>query len=128
MVNDDKPLLRIEESGATVWGTPWNGKHRLSRNASAPLKAIVSLRRDQMNHIEPMNKADAFPILMKQCYVSNNPATLVRIMDLEKRLLDIVDFYKLGCNMRCSAAIAAWEGLTRSARKGEKHGGTICKG
>ena len=29
MVNDDKPLLKITETGVTVYGTPWDGKHRL---------------------------------------------------------------------------------------------------
>ena len=111
MVNDDKPLLKIGEAGITVWGTPWDGKHRLSRNASAPLKAIVSLCRDEKNHIEPMEKADAFPVLMKQCFISRNPATMARIMDLEKRLLDAVDFYTLGCNMEPEAAKVAWEGM-----------------
>ena len=28
MVNDDKPLIRLTEDGAVVYGTPWNGKHR----------------------------------------------------------------------------------------------------
>jgi hypothetical protein len=111
MVNDDKPLLRIEETGVTVWGTPWNGKHRLSRNASAPLEAVVSLSRDVTNHIEPMAKADAYPVLMKQCFISRNPVTMARIMELEKRLLDAVDFYKLGCNMERSAALTAQEGI-----------------
>ena len=111
MINDDKPMLRIEESGVTVWGTPWDGKHHLSRNTSAPLKAIVSLNRSEYNHIEPLNKADAFPMLMKQCFGSRNPAMMVRIMELEKRLLNAVDFYTLGCNMEPEAAKVAWEGI-----------------
>ena len=36
MVNDDKPLLKVTDSGVTVFGTPWNGKHRLGKNNSAP--------------------------------------------------------------------------------------------
>ena len=123
MVNDDKPLLKITETGVTVWGTPWDGKHRLSRNAGAPLKVIVNLCRDETNHIEPMAKADAFPVLMKQCFVSRNPATMARIMDLEKRLLNAVDFYTLGCNMERSAAVVAWEGINGPCgRKGKNNG------
>lgn len=111
MINDDKPMLRIEETGVTVYGTPWDGKHHLSRNASAKLKAIVNLTRDESNHISPMSRADAFPVLMKQCFVSRNPATMARIMDLEKRLLNAVDFYTLGCNIEQDAAKVAWEGM-----------------
>ena len=32
MINDDKPLLRIEEDRVTVCGSPWRGKHRLGSN------------------------------------------------------------------------------------------------
>ena len=28
-INDDKPLLKISAQGVTVYGTPWDGKHRL---------------------------------------------------------------------------------------------------
>ena len=66
------------EERALVFGSPWDGKHHLSRNASAPLKAIVKLERAEVNHIEPIKKEEAFPVLMKQCYVSRNPATKLR--------------------------------------------------
>lgn len=120
MINDDKPMLRIEETGVMVYGTPWDGKHHLSRNASAKLKAIVNLTRDESNHIAPMSWADAFPVLMKQCYTSRNPATMVRIMELEKQLLSAVDFYTLGCNMLPEAAKVAWEGIHSPERAERK--------
>ena len=56
MVNDDKPLLYITDKGVTVYGTPYNGKHRLSNNTSVPLKAVCILTRDTINHIEPINE------------------------------------------------------------------------
>lgn len=112
MINDDKPLLRIEGPGeVSVWGTPWDGKHHLSRNAGAPLKSIVQLFRDQTNHIEAMSKADAFTVLMKQAFVSKNPSTMKSILKLEKQLLDTVKFYNMGCNMEPEAALTAWNGM-----------------
>ncbi|SDK69661.1 hypothetical protein SAMN04487833_10615 [Sarcina sp. DSM 11001] len=144
MINDDKPMLRIfgeKETGkgacadscrdaagndrndhvnerVMVYGTPWNGKHRLSRNACAPLKAIVNLYRDEQNHIEPMTKADAFPELMKRAFFSQNPSTMAGIMILEKKILNAVDFYTLGCNMEPEAARTAWEGMNGLLAKG----------
>ncbi|MBR6705875.1 MAG: hypothetical protein IKI84_04255 [Clostridia bacterium] len=111
MINDDKPMVKISESGVMVYGTPWDGKHHLSRNASAPLKAIVNLTRDESNHIAPMSRADAFPVLIKQCFGSRNPVAMARVVELEKRLLNAVDFYALGCNMEKDAAKVAWEGM-----------------
>ena len=111
MINDDKPMLKITETGVTVYGTPWDGKHHLSRNAAAPLKAIIALNRDNTNHIEPLSRADAFPVLMRQCFGSRDPAIMLRIIELEKRMLNTVDFYKLGCNMSPEAAQVAWMGM-----------------
>ena len=111
MINDDKPMLRIKPDGVTVWGTPWTGKHRLGRNAGAPLKAVTELRRGTRNHIEPMSKTDAFPLLLRQTYASADPAVSVRILELEKRLLDAAEFYSLCCNMEPEAALVAWKGM-----------------
>ena len=111
MINDDKPLLRIEGERVTVYGTPWDGKHHLSRNASAPLKAIICLTRDEKNHISPMRKADAFPTVMKQAYASRKPETMLKIIELERKLLNAGEFYTLGCNMEREAVAVAWEGM-----------------
>ena len=114
MINDDKPLLRIEQDGSVrVYGTPWNGKHHLSRNDSAPLRAIIHLTRSETNSIEPLAKADAFPVLMSQCYSSHTAARMLRVLELEKALLQNVDFYTLRCNLDPEAARVAWAGLSR---------------
>ena len=68
MINDDKPMIRVDEM--RVYGTPWDGKHHLSRNASAPLKAIVKLERAEENRVAPLAKADAF-----QAAPSRQPAS-----------------------------------------------------
>ncbi|MBR2781520.1 MAG: hypothetical protein IKD81_08945 [Eubacteriaceae bacterium] len=111
MINDDKPLIRIAGGTPTVYGTPWDGKHHLSSNASAPLKAVIWLTRDETNHIERMGKAEAFPVIIKQIYRSSDPARMTRIMELEKVLLYSVDLYRLGCNMSPEAAMTAWRGM-----------------
>lgn len=111
MINDDKPFLKITPAGTTVYGTPWDGKHRLSRNASAPLRAIVKLERDAVNHLEPLARADAFPVLMRQAFISREPADMPKALELLGHLLGTAEFYALGCNMDLDAAKVAWEGM-----------------
>lgn len=115
MINDDKPLLRIEDGLARVYGSPWDGKHRLSRNASAPLKAILQIVRSDENHVERMSQTDAFQLLLQQGYTSKAPETTRRILAMEMELLDSVAFYRLYCNMEPDAAICAWKGIRDSS-------------
>ncbi len=107
MINDDKPMLRFDNGKVDVYGTPWDGKHHLSRNASVPLKAVVCLTRDETNHIEALGKADAFSVLTTHAYLSQNPQTMMQILDMEKQLTDAVACYRLGCNMSPEAAEVA---------------------
>lgn len=108
MVNDDKPLLRIAENGVTAYGTPWDGKHRLSTNISVPLKAICVLERGKENRIAPITRRDACPMLMQQSYRPDNAAAMMKTMTLVDRLGSSVSLYRLECNMEPEAAETAY--------------------
>lgn len=113
MINDDKPLLGITGDGVTAYGTPWDGKHRLSTNQAVPLKGICILSRDKENRIEPIEKRSAFPMMVQQTYRSVNPEKIKKSMELLDRMMDQVPVYRLFCNMEPEAARVAYEGMER---------------
>ena len=115
MINDDKPLLKLTEEGIRVFGTPWDGKHRLSTNTSVPLKAIAYLTRDENNWIKKMSPMEMLPILMQQIYRPETAESLAATMNVVDELIKRVSFYKLGVNMDKEAAYVAYEGM-----KGER--------
>ncbi len=103
MVNDDKPLLKVQpDNTVTVYGTPWDGKHHLSRNIAVPVRAICLLERSPDNHIREISKAEAMPMLLQQAYRPADPAALAKTLALIDRLN--VKLYRLCCNMDPSAA------------------------
>ena len=103
MVNDDKPLLHIEEDGTMIaYGTPWDGKHRLSNPITVPLKAICILERAEENRIGEVSKQEVLPMLYQQVYRPMDTGAMQRTIALIERLN--VKFYRLGCNMDISAA------------------------
>jgi hypothetical protein len=114
MVNDDKPLLKVTESKTCVFGTPWDGKHHLSQNISAPLKAICILERGTENRIEKISRAEAYPMLLQQTYRPSDAAALEKTLVLLDRLSQNTALYRLACNMDISAAKIAY-----SAMKGQ---------
>ena len=111
MVNDDKPLIRITSEGATVFGTPWNGKHALGENISVPLRAVCVLERDLGNHIQWVEKNSIYPMLLQQTYRPQSPVKMAKMLTLVDRLAAKVGLYRLGCNMEINAAKVAYEGM-----------------
>lgn len=111
MVNDDKPLLRMEGGNVFACGTPWNGKHRLGSNLSVPLKAICILERSSSNHVERISKSAAFPMLVQQSYRPLDSEALAETLLLLDRLGNGVKLYHMGCNMEPEAAQTAYEAM-----------------
>lgn len=111
MVNDDKPLLKISMDKVIVYGTPWDGKHRLSSNISVPLKAICILGRSETNRIGPISKSKALPVLIQQSYRPADRMAMTKTMTLVDRLGSNVKLYELHCNMKAEAAQIAFDGM-----------------
>lgn len=109
MINDDKPLIRVEKEGAVVYGSPWRGKHKLGCNGSARLKAIAELTRDSRNHIETLK--EPFPHLVQHVWRPDDRDKMKKVLELEKQLIGQAAFYRLGCNTEPEAALVAWQGM-----------------
>lgn len=112
MVNDDKPLLEIKDNKVCVYGTPWDGKHRLSTNVCVPLKAICILNRGNENTIASIDKKDAYAMLLQQV---NRPVgdvlSMTKTLELVDQLSECVEFYSMYCTMDIDAARIAYEGM-----------------
>lgn len=112
MINDDKPLINISENGIIrVYGTPWDGKHRLSTNTSVPLKALCILERAEKNHIEKITKESAYTMLLQQTNRPSDPEKTAKTLVLLDRLAEKTGLYRLGCNMNIDAAVTAYNGM-----------------
>lgn len=109
MINDDKPMLRMEDDHVLAYGTPWNGKHRLSTNTCVPLRAICLLERSEENSICPISVKEALVALLQQSNRPADPAKMPKYLELLDRLAQGVRFYRLRCNMEPEAAQVAYQ-------------------
>lgn len=117
MINDDKPFLKINDDGVTVYGSPWNGKHRIGSNTSAPLKAICILERGTENHISEISAKEALPMLLQQSHRPMRMSMMPHYLDLIDQLSQKVRFYRLSCTMDPQAAVVAYEGMTNKGKE-----------
>ena len=115
-VNDDKPFIQLTDAGAFVCGTPWNGKHHLSRNCSVPLRAICFLRRGETNAVTPVTQAESWEKLFNQIYFPTNASGTGAVLQLIDRLLQCTRQYDLVCTDSPEAALTAWQALRPDAQ------------
>ena len=108
MINDDKPIIGVDDSGIFVYGTPWDGKHHLSSNIDSPLKAICVIERDTDNSIIRLSSRDAMPLLMNQVYRPFSPDSLSNTLSLLDRVLESTGVYLLKCNTEREAALLSY--------------------
>ncbi|WP_294750701.1 hypothetical protein [uncultured Ruminococcus sp.] len=111
MVNDDKPLLKITDSGVVAYGTPYNGKHRLGCNMSVPLKAVCILTRGEKNSIVRIDKSEAYAMLLQQVYRPLRTLQMAKTLRLIDELSEKTELYRLACNMDIDAAEVAYNGM-----------------
>ncbi len=114
IINDDKPVLRKIGDKIFVYGTPFSGKHDLSKNAAYELGGICFLSRGEENVIEKITPAEAIGYIYKQTQSG------VEKERVEKRLtaLDFVlsesPLYKMKCINDISAAEVSYGAMKRS--------------
>ncbi len=113
MVNDDKPLIRLKDGNAVIYGTPWDGKHHLSTNISMPLKSIAVLKRGEKNTIKPLSVKESLPMLIQQTYRPEHPLAVMKVLQLVGKLAQSVNLFELHCNMEDEAARVAYEGMSK---------------
>lgn len=137
VINGDKPLLAVSESGAVAYGTPWAGKEGWQRNVSAPVAGICVVRRavgesdDEAlaaaampsdavrvtdddgveNACGRLDAAEALPLVLRQTYMPADPAAALRVLGLEDALLRTVPVYMLSCTISKAAVYAGFEAM-----------------
>ncbi len=113
ILNDDKPAIRVTESGIRVYGTPWSGKTDLNINAEAKLGGICFLERAQKNHIEEISKGEAIVRIMNQTLRPSEEKEMSQLLDTLDKVIRGTHIYKMGCTISEEAAEMAYEKMNR---------------
>ena len=109
MINDDKPLVREKDGRFYIYGTPWNGKHSIGNNTSAPIRSVVFLSQAPENKAEPISPIDAMALLLQQTVLPSNKAELSKLLDMLGRLVETVPMYRLGCTISDEAVTTIYQ-------------------
>ena len=67
LLNDDNPVVRLEDDGVWVYGSPWSGKTPCYKNARARVGAFVRLHQAAQNSIEKARPSKAYIDVYSSC-------------------------------------------------------------
>ena len=117
-INDDKPLLKVNENSVTVYGTPWNGKERKSNDVSAPLRAILFLSRGETNSYRKIaNREEIYIKMISQIYLPKEKAKRELALKAADSILKNINFYEINVTKDIESAKMTYEEIIKNEIK-----------
>ena len=115
ILNDDKPAIRQMGDGKFyAFGTPWSGKHDISRNEGLPLAGVAFIERAETNSIERIPPLEAAGLLLSQTVRNIRAERMNILLELINKFIAEVPVYRL----RCTADVASAELSHEIMRRG----------
>ena len=117
-INDDKPLLKVNENSVTVYGTPWNGKERKSNDVSAPLRTILFLSRGETNtYRKIVNIEEIYIKMISQIYLPKEKAKRELALKAADSILKNINFYEINVTKDIESAKMTYEEIIKNEIK-----------
>ena len=115
IINDDKPFMSYNSQNNTfkVFGSPWNGKERLSNNVSGLLKGIFVVKQAKINKVNKLSPDEAISRLFTQVYVPKGIEESKHAIKAMSSLANFVPIYLLEVDMSDEAGKTSLEVMNK---------------
>ena len=99
LLNDDSPVLAVENDEVVVYGSPWSGKTHCYHQLRFPLAGVVRLSQAPYNSIRQLNIIEAFSAIHPSCppALAQDDRYQDMIVDLLSEVLSKVPMFHLEC-------------------------------
>ncbi len=122
LLNDDHPIVRFYDSGEVIaYGSAWSGKTPCYRNLSAPLRAIVRIKRADYNRLTRLKAIQGYASVMTSCsgVQWSKELSNAKARSLES-IITAVGCYQMECLPNCDAAQCCYDSLVNEGLCAEK--------
>ena len=101
IINGDKVFLGIRQEFpgvVTAYGSPWKGSSPYRVSKGIPLKAVVSLKREDEKYIRPLSEEELLTALLTATFMPNWDSRLtMRVMDTMDEMLPLLTGFEMSC-------------------------------
>ncbi|MBR5235912.1 MAG: hypothetical protein IKW06_00840 [Clostridia bacterium] len=111
IVNDDMPIICIEDGTPYLYGAPWSGKSVIHKNVRVPLKAIIFLERGETCSLTKMDSIEAVWRMLAAVRKPAIPLLGEKNLELLSILLETLPAYLLKCDISEEAVKTAMQAL-----------------
>ena len=117
ILNDDKPVLRMEDGRWYAYGSPWSGKTAMNLNMRVPVGGICMLTRGETNEIVPYGGVQVVTELLNQTSRVGNKEFRGKLLELIGQIIEELPIWKLKCTPTVEAAIVSHKAMAEEAKK-----------
>lgn len=105
LLNDDNPVILVEDKCTCVYGSPWSGKTPCYKNDCAPIGAFVRIKQEPENHICREKPLQSFAVLLpSMSSMKWDKRVYDGICHSVTQLVERIPLYILGCRPDQEAA------------------------
>lgn len=99
LLNDDSPLVAVEQGEVVAYGSPWSGKTPCYKAERVPVAAFVRLEQRKSNSIRRLATVEAFAALQPSCAPSlaTEETCLDQLVATLSAVVKGAPVYRLGC-------------------------------
>ncbi len=113
LLNDDNPVVRIEDDGVWVYGSPWSGKTPCYKNARARVGAFVRLHQAPQNSITKARPSKAYVEIYGSCSgLKFTEAARDELYEVIRKVIEAVPVWELDCLPNHDAAYLCCESVS----------------
>lgn len=111
LLNDDSPMIRIEDGKAWAYGSAWSGKTPCYKNERYELAACVRLSQAPANAIRELSVLQAYGALHPSCApeFAYDDVLYDEVSRIISCILSVVPFYHLACLPDREAALLSYK-------------------
>ena len=113
ILNDDKPAIIYKDNILYAAGTPFSGKHDISKNLLVPIGGICFLERSADNWIKEIDKKQAIFEILNQTERVPYEDDMNLILNHIANIVNNVSIYKMGCNISKEAVYTSYNKMNK---------------
>jgi hypothetical protein len=116
LLNDDSPIIRIEDGEVVVYGSPWSGKTPCYKPLRVALGGVTRLSQAPLNRMRRLSRLEAMGALLPSCppNFAYDEALTDRMCEVIGAIIRNVKVCHLECLPDGAAARLSFETLTRN--------------